>query len=80
MNAMEEAYLLLRSSALLDEEQGAPSAAIVRLNRIDGPYEAILRARGSRSEIERLATHVGVGARDVCWLTEARVKGGDAST
>jgi hypothetical protein len=80
MNAMKEAYLLLRSSALLDGEQGSRSAAVVRLDRIHGPYTVILRARGSRSEIEQLAAHVGIGARDVCWLTEARVKGGDSST
>lgn len=77
---MKEAYLLLRSSALVDDEQGTPAAAVVRLDRIAGPYAAILRARGSRSEIEQLAAHVGIGARDVCRLTEARVKGGDSST
>lgn len=77
---VKEAYLLLRSFTFVDDEQGAHSAAVVGLDRIAGPYAAIVRARGSRSEIEQLAAHVGIGARDVCWLTEADGRGGDSST
>lgn len=77
---MEEAYLLLRSPAILYEMSGFASTAVVRLDRVAGPYRAILRARGSISEIEQLATRVGVAPLDVCWLTTADVKGGGAST
>jgi hypothetical protein len=77
---MKEAYLLLRSSALADDELGILAATVIRLDRIAGPYAVILRARGSRLEIEQLAAHVGIGGRGVCWLPEARAKGGDSST
>ena len=65
---MKEAYLLVRSSSLLDEEPRATTPTVVRLDRVEGPYAAILTARGSTSEIEQLAAKVGVAARDVCWL------------
>lgn len=77
---MKEADLLLRSSPLLDEGQSALTAMVVRLDRIEGPYAAILRARGRDQRSSNSQTHIGIGDRDVCWLTEGRVKGGDAST
>lgn len=69
-DVMKEAYLLIWSSSFLDEDQGRPiSEVVVRLDRVQGPYTAILKARGSTSEIELLAARAGIAARDVCWLT-----------
>lgn len=80
-DVMKEAYLLLDSKAVREAEQSAVTrAAVVRFDRVAGPYAAILRVRGSGSEIQELADHVGIAAHDVCWLSEVRVKGGDVST
>lgn len=75
---MKEAYLLLDSIAEEGEQTALTSHAVVRLDRVAGPYAAILRVRGSGSEIQELAKDVGITARDVCWLAETGVKGGDA--
>jgi hypothetical protein len=81
MTPMKEAYLLLPSKAVQKAEQSAVTREVVVLfDRVAGPYAAILKVRGSGSEIQELANQVGVAARDVCWLTEVRVRGGDAST
>lgn len=78
---MKEAYLLLHSKAVREVEQSAATREVVVLfDRVAGPYAAILKVRGSGSEIQELANQVGVAAPDVCWLTEVRVKGGDVST
>lgn len=78
---MKEAHLLLHSKAVREAEQSAVTReAVVRFDRVAGPYAAILRVRGSGSEIQELANHVGIAPRDVCWLTGGRVKGGDVST
>lgn len=78
---MKEAYLLLHSQAVREAEQSAVKREVlVGFDRVSGPYAAILKVRGSGSEIRELANQVGVAATDVCWLTKVRVKGGDVST
>ena len=80
-DVMKEAYLLLYPKAVREAEQSAITReGVVRFDRVAGPYAAILRVRGSGSEIQKLADHVGIAAHDVCWLPEIPIKGGDVST
>jgi hypothetical protein len=75
---MSDALILLRSAHHVDVEAIAARADVVSIDRLTGPYCAVIRTRGRRDVIEALALDLGGVLSDVCWLRRGAKRGGDA--